>query len=303
MRILLTGGTGFIGSELIKHLTRHQVVLLTRDIKAAKQVLYHADLGNITYIDSLTSLNNLNEFDAVINLAGEPIADKKWSKEQKSAICDSRWQITEQLTSLIKNSNEPPAVFISGSAVGFYGDQASQPFDESLNTPTPGFTHSVCAKWEEIANQAKSDSTRVCIVRTGVVIGHGGALQKMLPPFKLGLGSVLGQGVQYMPWIHIQDMIRGIHFLLTTPSAQGIFNFCAPHPVSNHKFSSILAKALRRPLWIKTPKWFFTLVMGESSCLLFDSIRAKPKHLTELGFNFNYSRIEPAINNIIQHKQ
>jgi hypothetical protein len=303
MKILLTGGTGFIGSELLKLLTTHQVVLLTRSSEKAQQLLKHADVGNIEYIDSLDQLADLNHIDAVINLAGEPIADKRWTKKQKEKICKSRWQITEKIVELIHASTKPPAVFISGSAVGYYGDQQEHPFDECLHVNSDDFPHVVCEQWEQIAKRAESENTRVCLLRTGVVLGlNGGALAKMLLPYKLGLGGPLGGGNQYMPWIHILDMVRAIMYLLNTPHAHGAFNMCAPHPVTNRIFSGTLAKTLKRPHILFTPKWVMETVMGESACLLFDSIRAKPKKLTELDFQFTYSRIEPALKHLLHER-
>jgi uncharacterized protein (TIGR01777 family) len=299
MKLLVTGGSGFIGRELLKHLTTHNVVLLTRKTQQAKATLQHTDLGNITYVNSLEDFSDLNGFDAVINLAGEPIAEKRWSKAQKEKICQSRWKITEQIVTLIHASTEPPGIFISGSAVGYYGDQQSHPFDESLHVHQDNFAHVVCNKWEEIAMRAQSDTTRVCLLRTGVVLGlHGGALAKMIPPYKLGLGGPMGNGKQYFPWIHILDMVRGIVFLLETPHAQGPYNFCSPHPVPNAIFSRTLARVMKRPHLLMTPKWAIKILMGESSCLLFDSVRAKPKKLTELGFRFSFSHIEPALKNL-----
>ncbi len=301
MKILLTGGTGFIGSELVKHLTTHQLTVLSRDSKNAQSKLKHADLGNIEYIETLTPLQDLNDFDAVINLAGEPIADKRWSEDQKEEICNSRWSVTEQIVELIHASTEPPSVFISGSAVGYYGDQQQHPFDECLHAHSSGFPHQVCVHWEQIAKRAQSDRTRVCVLRTGVVLGlRGGALKKMLLPYKLGLGGPIGSGKQYIPWIHMHDMTRAILYLLETEHAQGEFNLCAPHPVTNKVFSKALASSLHRPHLLFTPKWVMKLMMGESSCLLFDSLRAKPKKLTELGFRFDYSHVEPALKNILQ---
>lgn len=304
MKVLLTGGTGFIGSELLKYLTTHEVVLLTRTPSKAKQRLSHTDMGNVSYVSSLEDYHHLNDFDAVINLAGEPIADKRWTKKQKKHICESRWALTEKLVSLIHASTTPPSVFISGSAVGYYGDQQEHPFDETLHVSDHGFTHEVCAKWEQIACRARSDMTRVCLLRTGVVLSpQGGALSKMLPPYRLGLGGPIGNGHQFMPWIHMLDMVRGITYLLETSHAHGEFNLCAPHPVTNKLFSQTLAKTLKRPHLLRTPKWALSLAMGESSVLLFDSIRAKPKKLTELGFHFSYSRIEPALKNLLQHHE
>ncbi|CAM3656035.1 TIGR01777 family oxidoreductase [Vibrio aquimaris] len=303
MKVLLTGGTGFIGRELLKHFTTYEVVLLTRSPSDAKIKVSHADMGNITYISRLDCLNDLNDFDAVVNLAGEPIADKRWSEKQKSTICNSRWHITEKIVDLIHASTSPPSVFISGSAVGYYGDQQEHPFDEGLNVHNQSFPHLVCTKWEEIANRARSESTRVCILRTGVVLGlGGGALGKMILPYKLGLGGPIGKGNQFIPWIHLLDMVRGIIYLIETEHAHGEFNLCAPHPVTNKQFSQTLAKSLKRPHLLFTPKWILNIVMGESAVLLFDSLRAKPKKLTELGFRFSYSRIEPAMKNLLQHQ-
>ena len=301
MNILLTGGTGFIGTELLKHLSPHKVVVLTRNIEKAQKKLSSNNSGNITFINSLNQYIHFDEFDAIINLAGEPITGKRWSREQKEKICNSRWTITEKLVELIHASANPPSIFISGSAVGYYGDQQNNLIDESLQINDQGFTYHVCSKWESIALQAQSQKTRVCTIRTGLVLGlGGGALPMMLPPFKFAAGSQLGNGKQYMPWIHLLDMVRGIIFLLQTPNAQGAFNVCSEHPVTNKEFSKILAATVNRPLFLVTPKWVFNIAMGEASCLLFDSIRARPIHLLELGFKLTYPKLQPALQNLLQ---
>lgn len=299
MKILMTGGTGFIGSELLKHLADHQIVILTRNIEKAKIKLAN-NVTNLSYITSLKQYTNVNKFDAIINLMGEPIAGKRWSDRQKDKICQSRWSITKELVELIQASSTPPSVFISGSAVGYYGDQENNFVDESLQVNDQGFTNHICTTWESIALEAKSETTRVCIIRTGLVLGlNGGALPMMLPPFKFALGSRLGDGKQYMPWIHISDMVRAILFLLETPNIDGNFNCCAPHPVTNKKFSKTLATTVNRPLFLVMPKFFFNLALGEASCLLFDSIRARPIHLLELEFEFTYPKLQPALQNLL----
>ncbi|MGF1722729.1 TIGR01777 family oxidoreductase [Vibrio kyushuensis] len=301
MKLLITGGTGFIGQELLKHLASYEIVALTRDVEHAKKRLSHINDTTLSFLTSLDDLHDLNGFDAIINLAGEPIASKRWSKTQKKHITHSRWSITERLVELIHASTTPPSIFISGSAVGYYGDQQFHPFDESLHVNQSGFPHQVCEKWESIAKRARSEHTRVCIIRTGLVLHPtGGALLKMLPAYKCGIGGSIGSGKQYMPWIHMTDMVRAIIHLLDTPHADGPFNLTAPHPVTNAHFSRMLAKTLGRPHFLFTPKWLIRLLLGESSTLLLDSTRCKPKKLTDLGFHFNYSRIEPAFKNLLQ---
>ncbi|MGF1739599.1 TIGR01777 family oxidoreductase [Vibrio profundum] len=304
MKILVTGGSGFIGQELLKHLATHQLVLLTRNVVRARSALKHIAQTNISYITTLSDLHDLNCFDAVINLAGEPIIDKRWTTKQKQVLCDSRWTITERLVELIHASTEPPGTFLSGSAVGYYGCQFDQPFDENLHVNQEHFSHRLCSEWEHIAMRARTPDIRVCLLRTGIVLkADGGALGKMLLPFKFGLGGKIGTGTQYMPWIHMQDMVRGILYLLKTPHAHGTFNLCAPHPVTNDDFSCTLAKCVKRPCLMTTPTWLIKLAMGERSQLLLDSVRAKPKRLTELGFEFNFSRLEPALKNLLHLSQ
>lgn len=300
MKILLTGGTGFIGCELVKHLVGHQITILTRTPKQAQQKLRHADFSNIEYITSIANFSDLNPFDAVINLAGEPIAERRWTPTQKEQICSSRWNITQQIVDLIRHSESPPTCLISGSAVGIYGDKGHQHVYENSSLAESGFPANVCKKWEHIANQAQSERTRVCTIRTGIVLGaHGGALKTMLPAFKLGVGAKLGHGEQYTPWIHIQDQVRGIIYLLQKTKVSGAFNFTAPHPVTNKDFSKTLAKTLNRPCLFSAPKWLMDRSMGESAQLVFDSVRAKPKHLTEIGFIFTFSHLEPALKQIL----
>ncbi len=182
MRILITGGTGFVGFELIKLLSSHELLVLTRDLTKAAQRFAHIPSQNLQLLRSLDELSDFNGIDAIINLAGEPIADKRWSKSQKQRIARSRLDITEQLVEKIHASAHPPAVFLSGSAVGFYGDQQQHAFDESLQVRSDHFSHQVCQQWEQRALKAQSEQTRVCLLRTGIVLApEGGALKKMLP--------------------------------------------------------------------------------------------------------------------------
>ena len=296
MQILITGGTGFIGQQLVAKLAaEHQLTLLTRDVHKSQVKLgtrHH-------YISQLDQLANLDAFDAVINLAGEPIVGKRWTKLQKQRICDSRWDITRQLTALINGSHNPPTVFISASAIGYYGRQGSQAIDENAVVHEE-FSHHICSEWERLANQA-NDHTRVCIIRIGIVLGlGGGALGKMLPPFKLGVGGPIGHGRQGMSWIHIHDLLSLISFLLTNEHCHGVFNATAPNPVSNAEFAKSLGHVLGKPAIIPTPPLALRLAMGEMCELLTEGQYVVPSRALKAGFHFNYPFLDQALNQLFR---
>ncbi|MDD1781459.1 TIGR01777 family oxidoreductase [Enterovibrio sp. ZSDZ35] len=295
MHILITGGTGLIGRALIDQLSDHQITLLTRSPSKARSMFSRS----LRCIENIDELDNFNDIDAVINLAGEPIVDKRWSDQQKGIICSSRWGITEQLVKKILEADNPPHTFISGSAVGIYGNQGDKEIDESFISNATDFAHAVCDNWEKIAVRAKASKTRVCLLRTGIVLSQeGGALKKMLLPYQLGLGGPIGAGKQYFPWIHIDDMVGGILYLLNTESASGAFNLTAPNPVTNKAFSQALAGALHRPHILFTPPFAIKLMLGEAGQLLLEGQRAVPKALLESGYKFQFSEIRPALDNI-----
>ncbi|MDR0219022.1 MAG: TIGR01777 family oxidoreductase [Enterobacteriaceae bacterium] len=297
MRILITGGTGLIGSKLIYQLLSysHSVTILSR----SPQKVYSLFSDNVECWTTLNDQSNLDDFDAVINLAGESIIDKRWTVKQKEILCQSRWQLTEKLSALIKASESPPAVFISGSAVGYYGDQGQAVVAE-YDHPHEEFTHQLCKRWEELALQAKSEQTRVCLLRTGLVLSsEGGVLGKMLPLFRLGLGGAIGTGKQYMPWIHIDDMVSGICFLLLSAELDGPFNMVAPYPVHNDQFSSILAHVLHRPALVRMPALVLKAIMGEAAALVLGGQQAIPKRLEEAGFGFRYFELEEALKSLL----
>ncbi|MGY3911466.1 TIGR01777 family oxidoreductase [Aeromonas piscicola] len=297
MKILITGGTGFIGRRLVAHLkVNHEVVVLTRQGSRAYELLGH----DVKLLDNLDRLDDLNDVDAVINLAGEPIASGRWSEQRKQLLCDSRWLLTEQLVDLIKLSSTPPRVLINASAIGWYGRQGDAPLDEQCQTPHDEFTHQLCQQWETLAREARSNRTRVCIVRIGLVLGtDGGALPRMLTPYRLGLGGPMGSGQQIMSWIHIQDLVRAMLFLLEHGECDGIFNGTAPQPVSNREFSQRLASALHRPHIFFVPVPLLQLLMGEAADLLLTGQKVLPARLQEAGFHFTYPDLPQALANLL----
>jgi len=295
MHIFITGGTGLVGSELVGalHSKGHRITVLTRDEEKARKKLGEL----VEFCPSLDSLDSLDDYQAVINLAGESIAGI-WTKKKKAEMEKSRWVITQKLAELIKKSKTAPHTFISGSAIGYYGSQGDKILTEN-SKPEDEFTYRLCSRWEAFAKDAESPKTRVCMIRTGIVLSaNGGMLPLMAKPFRMGLGSVMGTGQQFISWIHINDMVNAIIFLLENNQEKGPYNLTSPEPVTNRLFSKALAKALHRPCWFRIPAKVISTVMGESSALILGSQRAEPKRLLEAGFNFEYTEIRETMADI-----
>ena len=298
MKILITGATGLIGTQLCAQLVKtHSLTVLTRDSDKAKQKLG----GQIDFINALCDID-FNTLDCVINLAGEPIVNKRWSDKQKEIIRNSRIELTQEITAAIKSSSTPPHTFISGSAIGYYGRQGTQQIDEEFTQVHKEFSHTLCNDWENAARNAETDSTRVCLIRTGIVLStNGGALQKMLPPFKLGLGGPVASGEQGMSWIHINDMVSLIEFVMNNQHLTGAINATAPTPQSNRAFSKTLAKVLHRPAIFPMPAWVLNLAMGEMADLLIFGQYVIPSKLLDAGFEFQYPDLHPALESLLDN--
>jgi len=297
MQLLITGGTGLIGRHLIPRLLQlgHQVNVVTRDVAAAREKLDE----RVKFWSGLNQQSSLDGIDGIINLAGEPIADKRWSTSQKQRLCESRWQITEQLVSLIHASATPPAFLISGSATGFYGDTGDVVVTEE-DGGQDEFTHTLCARWEQLALKAESERTRVCLLRTGVVLAkQGGALEKMKLPFRLGVGGPIGSGKQYLPWIHIDDMVNAIIWLIGQQDLRGPFNMVAPYPVRNEQFAATLGEVMHRPAFMRTPAAAIKLMMGESAVLVLGGQHVLPDRLEASGFTFRWFDLQRALQDVV----
>ncbi|WP_166263703.1 TIGR01777 family oxidoreductase [Marinobacter caseinilyticus] len=294
--VLITGGTGFIGQPLCQSLADrgYQLTVLSR--RPHSEVL--ARCGRVTPIQSLTELNGAKGFGAIINLAGEGIADRRWSEARKQTLRDSRVKLTQQLVSAIPSFGQQPEVLVSGSAVGFYGDQGRNRVTETT-APNDEFTNRLCNDWEAAAN-ALTDSVRVCLSRTGVVVGPGGGfLQRMVLPFKLGLGGRLGDGHQFMPWVHRADVVAAIIWMLETESASGAYNVVSPNPVENRELTRTLASVLGRPAIFPVPGFVLKAALGEMSRLLLTGQQAVPERLLDAGFKFHYPDLRAALEDAV----
>lgn len=287
MNIFITGGTGLIGQALIPALlqSHHQITLLTRNEEKARSLFPQKTLKFLT---ALSSLKNLDEFDLVINLAGEPIFAKRWTASQKKKLFDSRVELTRRLAALI-NAGENPPRLISGSATGIYGDKGDHFITETTPTANNTFTSSLCHAWENAALQAK---TKVCLLRTGMVLSpKGGALAKMLPLYHWNLAGRLGSGKQFWAWIALEDMVESILFLVSTEECEGIYNLVTPNPVTNQTFNQQLAHSLKRCALFPAPAFALKLVLGERANMLLESQRVVPERLLATGFNFRYKNL------------
>lgn len=298
MKILITGGTGFIGSALIKRLLpqEHQITVLSRS--SGKVGKLFAD--RVTPLTDLQALSESDHFDIIINLAGAPIFDKRWTAEQKTIICNSRIQLTQQLINKIANMQHKPQLLISGSAIGFYGDQGDTQLTEH-SSGVADFSQQLCTDWEQTALQAGQYGVRVCLMRTGLVLGKdGGLLQRMLLPFKLGLGGRIGNGQQWMSWIHLQDWISIAEAMISDSSMQGAYNATALNPVTNQEFSKTLAEVLNRPACLPLPAFALKTLLGEMSELVLGSQRVFPERLVQHGFEFQFTDLRQALTDILK---
>ncbi len=290
MKILITGGTGFIGSSLVEELSLsgYELIVLSRD--------KHENKNGISFIqwESESLKEAVSKADIVINLAGEPIANKRWTGEQKKLIYDSRVAATRLLVRAINSSANKPKKLISASAIGFYGNRYDEIVTESSSCGV-GFLADTCKDWEEEANKAE---TNVLILRTGLVLGSGGALKKMLMPFKMFIGGPLGPGSQYMSWIHLHDMIQLIKFLVENKDVTGIINATSPNPVTNKEFSNVLGSILTRPSFMTAPAFALKLLLGEMASLLLEGQKVLPERALQYGYKFKYSELEGALRSL-----
>ena len=301
MNILISGGTGFIGRALVNSLLNddHKVTVLSRTPDAVTNIIGY----EVSTLSNLDQLPTEHSFQVIINLAGAAIFDSYWSDARKQVIRDSRIKLTEQLVAYIERAAVKPELLISGSAIGYYGDQGNNKLNEA-STVHYDFSQRLCADWENAALRAEQFGVRVCLIRTGLVLAHdGGLLQRMQRPFNLGLGGILGNGQQWMSWIHRSDWIAIAKLMISNASMQGAYNATAPHPVTNSEFTKILAQHLHRPALLPVPAWLLKLLLGERSDLILASQRVLPERLLAEGYSFKYPKLLSALTEISTHHE
>lgn len=301
MDILITGGTGFIGKSLCARLQKsgHRLTVLSRKPDQVSRLCGAGCRG----IGSLKELDDSSHFDAIINLSGESIAGRRWSERRKAVLRESRIKVTRGILEWIERSQSKAKVLISGSAIGYYGDQGDCELLES-SPPSDDFGHRLCAEWEAAAQKAEELGLRVCLIRIGLVIGAGGGfLQPMLIPFKFGFGGPIADGRQWMSWIQREDLIGIIQRLLDDATIRGPVNATAPNPVINRDFTQTLARILRRPALLPLPRFVLALLLGEMSTLLTGGQRVLPGRLLDAGFEFRYPELEGALREALDRLQ
>ena len=295
MTVIIAGGSGFLGRKLVKRLEDdgHSVAILTRRPNRPRDIQWSPDGSPGTLPPRLDGR------DAVINLAGEGIADRRWSAARKEELRSSRILSTQTLVRAVAQCAHPPRVFISASAVGYYGPCGDEPVKETEPAGSD-FLARLCVEWERQARMVESPATRLAIVRTGLVLAKdGGALARMLTPFKLGLGATMATGDQFMPWIHVDDWTALVSWLVHNDRATGPFNGAAPTPVTNQTFTRMLARVLNRPAVLHAPAFMLRAALGEMSTILVSGQRAMPEAAEHLGFRFTHRELEPALRSVL----
>ena len=294
MRVVVTGGTGFLGRALVASLLgkRHEVVVVTRDPARAKSP---AGARPVAWSGLAEAVDGAG---AVVNLAGETIA-QRWTPAAKARIVGSRAEAAAKVGEAIRAAKAKPAVLVNASAVGFYGDRGNEELTEASG-PGTGFLAETTVAWEEAARRAAPAGVRLVLLRTGIVLGEeGGALSKMLLPFRLGLGGPLGSGKQWMPWIHRDDLVSLLAATLEDSRYQGPVNAVAPAPVTMGEFAATLGKVLRRPAFAPAPAFAIRAAMGEMASLVLDGQRVVPATASALGFRFGFESLEPALRDLL----
>jgi uncharacterized protein len=305
MKVAITGATGFVGSLLVKrlHAKEHQIVVLTRNTTFAQKVFPSEAFPNVEIVAYTPNTSGswqgvIASCDGVVNLAGEPIGEGRWTPERKQEILNSRKLGTQKIVEAIANANPKPTVLINASAIGYYGTSETETFDETSISGND-FLAQVCQAWEAEARKVKDAGVRLVILRFGVVLGNGGALGKMIPPFKLFAGGPIGSGRQWFSWIHVDDVVSLIMQALTKPEIEGVYNATAPNPVRMADLSQTLGQVMNRPSWLPVPAFAIEALLGDGAIVVLEGQQVLPKRTVETGFEYKYPNLQSALKQIL----
>lgn len=305
MKVAITGATGFVGSRLVErlHFQDDRILVLTRNSERAKGIFPPSAYPNLEVVaytpqQSGAWQESVAGCQGVVNLAGAPLAEKRWTPEWKKEIIDSRKLGTEKLVEAIAAAQPKPSVLVNASAVGYYGTSKTATFDET-SSPGDDFLAGVCQTWEAAAQPVKQVGTRLVILRLGIVLGMGGAIAKMIPPFKLFAGGPIGSGNQWFSWIHREDLVNLIVESLRNPEIEGVFNATTPNPVRMAEFCRTFGQVLNRPSWLPVPSFAIEVLLGDGAIVVLNGQEVLPKRTLASGFEYQYPTVKPALEEIL----
>ena len=305
MKVAITGATGFVGSRLVERLQKQNinVVVLTRNVARAQSVFPATAFPNVEIIATPTTSDAWQSAiagcDGVVNLAGESIAESRWTPERKQEILNSRKLITEKIVEAIKNTNPKPSVLVNASAIGYYGTSETASFDENSSSGND-FLAQVCQTWEAQAQLVKEAGVRLVILRLGIVLGNGGALGKMITPFKLFAGGPLGSGKQWFSWVHLDDVVNLILQALTKPEMEGVYNATAPNPVRMAELCSMMGQIMNRPSWLPVPAFALEALLGDGAIVVLEGQQVLPNRTLSTGYAYQYPDLQSALVEILK---
>ncbi|MEC4803623.1 MAG: TIGR01777 family oxidoreductase [Jaaginema sp. PMC 1079.18] len=301
MKIAIAGGTGFVGSSLVQKLHQRgdRIIVFSRNPDRARKVFPPQAFARVEIVPYTPNQAGdwqkaVSGCDGVVNLAGEPIAEERWSPEVKDKILQSRQQVTRHLVEAIAQAEAKPGVLVNASAVGYYGTSQTQVYDET-SPPGNDFLAQVCQTWEKEAQNVKNSGTRLVILRIGIVLGNGGAIAKMITPFRLFAGGPIGSGEQWFSWIHQEDLVNLILFALDRSALNGVLNGTAPNPVSMKELCNTLGNVMQRPSWLPVPAFALELRLGDGAKVVLEGQKVLPQATEAAGFTYKYPTIEPAL--------
>jgi uncharacterized protein len=304
MKIAITGATGLVGTRLVEKLSGegNSIIVFTRNPNKAQKIFPAAAFPNLEVVgytpqESGDWQQKISGCDAVVNLAGEPIAER-WTQQQKQAIMESRQLGTRKIVEAIAQAAEKPQVLVSGSAIGYYGTSETAQFDES-SSPGSDFLAEVCKQWEAEAQKVKELGVRLVILRIGIVLANGGALGKMIGPFKMFAGGPIGSGRQWFSWIHRDDLVNSIALAIASQEMTGVYNATAPNPVRMSQLSQTLGEVLNRPSWLPVPDFVLEILLGDGAIVVLEGQQVLPKNIQGINFNYQYPQLKPALQEII----